>query len=293
VITPNRAELSAAVRRRLRSGDEVAAAAAELALTADVGAILATRGEEGMTLVVRGEKPVHIEAHPVRMRDVSGAGDTVVATVATLLAAGADLETAARAANAAAAVVVGKRGTAAISLTELRARLLPSVLRAHEKVALEPDLLDRRLHQWRAAGLRIGFTNGVFDLLHPGHIKVLAEARAACDRLVVGINTDASVRRLKGPDRPLQDEHSRAEVLAALEVVDLVVPFDTDTPLELIRQVRPDVLVKGADYKKSEVVGRDIVEAAGGQVMLVDLLPEHSTTRLVERAQPAKTSKRH
>ena len=291
LITPNRAELSDAVRRRVRSADEVAAAA-ELALVADVDAILATRSEEGMTLVVRGEKPVHIEAHPTRVRDVSGAGDTVVATVAALLATGADLESAARAANAAAAVVVGKRGTAAITLTELRARLLPAVLRAHEKVALDPELLDRRLHQWRAAGLRIGFTNGVFDLLHPGHIKVLAEARAACDRLVVGLNTDASVRRLKGPDRPLQDEKARAEVLAALEVVDLVVPFDADTPLELIRKVLPDVLVKGADYEKNEVVGREIVEAAGGEVLLVELLPAHSTTRLVERAQPAEKPKR-
>jgi D-beta-D-heptose 7-phosphate kinase/D-beta-D-heptose 1-phosphate adenosyltransferase len=292
VITPNRAELSRAVHREVRSSDEIAAAAAELAALADAAAILVTRSEHGMTLVARGEKPVHIPAYATRIRDVSGAGDTVVATMAAMLAIGADLESAARAANAAAAVVVGKRGTAAVTFAELRARLLPSALRAHEeKIVLEPDLLEERLAEWREAGLRIGFTNGCFDLLHPGHIHVLAEARAACDRLVVGLNTDASARRLKGPGRPVQDEMARAEVLAALEAVDLVVLFDEDTPLELIRTVRPQVLVKGADYKREEVVGRELVEAAGGEVILVELLPDHSTTRLVERAKPPVKSK--
>jgi D-beta-D-heptose 7-phosphate kinase/D-beta-D-heptose 1-phosphate adenosyltransferase len=220
------------------------------------------------------------------VRDVSGAGDTVTATVAAMLAMGADLEAAARAANAAAAVVVGKRGTATVSFTELRAMLLPPALRAYEeKLALASTTLDERLHEWRRAGLRIGFTNGCFDLLHPGHLKVLAEARAACDRLVVGLNSDASARRLKGEGRPIQDEISRAQLLAALEAVDLVAIFEEDTPLELIRQVRPHVLVKGGDYTKEQVVGREIVEAAGGEVLLVELMPERSTTRLVERSK--------
>ncbi len=292
VITPNRAELSRAVRREakngeIKSGEEVAAAAQMLTKTAGVGAILVTRSEHGMTLVVRGKRPVHIAALPTQVRDVSGAGDTVVATVAAMLALGADLESAARAANAAAAVAVSKRGTAAVTFTELRARLLPSALRMYEeKIADDPEHFDERLDEWRQAGLRIGFTNGCFDLLHPGHIRVLAEARAACDRLVVGLNSDASARRLKGPGRPVQDENARAEVLAALEVVDLVVLFGQDTPLELIRRVRPHVLVKGSDYKKSEVVGHQIVERAGGEVILVDLVPGQSTTRLVERAKP-------
>ncbi len=288
VITPNRAELSRAVRREVKSNEEVAAAATALAKTAGAGAILVTRSEHGMTLVARGKKPLHIAALPARVRDVSGAGDTVVATVAAMLALGADLESAARAANAAAAIAVSKRGTAAVTFTELRARLLPGALRMYEeKIAGDPELLDERLDEWRGAGLRIGFTNGCFDLLHPGHIRVLAEARAACDRLVVGLNSDASARRLKGPGRPVQGENARAEVLAALEVVDLVVLFGEDTPLELIRRVRPHVLVKGGDYKKSEVVGHQIVERAGGEVILVDLLPGQSTTRLVERAKPA------
>jgi D-beta-D-heptose 7-phosphate kinase/D-beta-D-heptose 1-phosphate adenosyltransferase len=286
MITPNRAELSRAVRREVESGEEVAAAAAEIAESADVAAILVTRSEQGMTLVARGAAPVHIPAYAVKVRDVSGAGDTVVATVAAMLAIGAELEAAARVANAAAAVVVGKRGTAAVSFPEIRAFLLPPALRAHEeKIALDPDLLDERLEEWRRAGLRIGFTNGCFDLLHPGHLKVLKEARGFCDRLVVGLNSDASARRLKGPERPIQDEIARAHMLAALEAVDLVVIFAEDTPLELIGRVRPQVLVKGGDYKRDEVIGREIVEAAGGEVILVELLPDASTTRLVERSR--------
>ena len=185
-----------------------------------------TRSEDGMTLLVGDEPAVHVPAYPVKVRDVSGAGDTVVAVLAVMLAMGADFEVGARAANAAAAVVVGKRGTASVTPAELRARILPAAsLASEEKIIFDWSLLDERLAEWRRQGLRIGFTNGCFDLLHPGHIKVLAEARAACDRLVVGLNSDASVRRLKGEDRPVQDEHARAEVLAALEAVDLVVIF--------------------------------------------------------------------
>jgi D-beta-D-heptose 7-phosphate kinase/D-beta-D-heptose 1-phosphate adenosyltransferase len=164
--------------------------------------------------------------------------------------------------------------------------LLPPALRAYEeKLALDPALLDERLNEWRRAGLRVGFTNGCFDLLHPGHLKVLAEARAACDRLVVGLNSDASTKRLKGESRPIQDERARAQLLAALEAVDLVVIFEEDTPLELIRRVRPHVLVKGGDYSKDQVVGREIVEASGGEVVIVETLPERSTTKLVERSR--------
>jgi D-beta-D-heptose 7-phosphate kinase/D-beta-D-heptose 1-phosphate adenosyltransferase len=286
LVTPNRGELSRALNREVRTAEEIASGAGELCARTDIGAILVTRSEEGMTLVERGdEEPVHIPAYPVKIRDVSGAGDTVTATAATMLAMGADLEAAARAANAAAAVVVGKRGTATVSLVELRTMLVPPALRAYEeKLALDPKAMDERLNEWRRAGLRIGFTNGCFDLLHPGHLKVLAEARAACDRLVVGLNSDASTRRLKGESRPIQDEVSRAQLLAALEAVDMVAIFEEDTPIELIRRVRPQVLVKGGDYTKDQVVGREIVEAAGGEILLVDLLPERSTTRIVERS---------
>ncbi len=192
-----------------------------------------------------------------------------------------------RAANAAAAVVVGKRGTATVSLTELRHRILPSAsLAPEDKIVFDWAMLDERLREWRRHGLRVGFTNGCFDLLHRGHVKLLAEARAACDRLVVGLNSDASTARLKGKGRPLNPVEGRAEVLAALEAVDLVVIFDEDTPLELIKRVAPAVLIKGADYTRDEVVGREVVENAGGDVILVDLVPGHSTTAIVKRARP-------
>ena len=289
LITPNAKELAAAVHRPLTSDAEIADAAAELAQALDCEAVLVTRSEEGMTLLVSGETPVHIPAYPVKVRDVSGAGDTVAAVMAALLAMKTPFEPAVRAANAAAAVVVGKRGTATVSLAELRHRILPAAsLAPEDKIVFDWSMLNERLAGWRRSGLRIGFTNGCFDLLHRGHIRLMAEARAACDVLVVGLNSDASTRRLKGQGRPINAAESRADVLAALEAVDLVVVFDQDTPLELIKLVRPNVLVKGADYSREEVVGHEVVEAAGGQVILVELVPGHSTTNIVLRvAKPA------
>jgi D-beta-D-heptose 7-phosphate kinase/D-beta-D-heptose 1-phosphate adenosyltransferase len=283
LITPNRKELADATRLTARNDDDIAAAAEQLAAMVESDGVLVTRSEEGMTLYTRAAGALHVPAYPVKVRDVSGAGDTVAAVMAVMLAAETDLETAARAANAAAAVVVGKRGTSTASIAELRSRLLPPAsLAAEEKVVLDWSTLDERLAEWR--GLRVGFTNGCFDLLHPGHVKLMTEARAACDRLVVGLNSDASVRRLKGPERPVQDQQARAEVLAALEAVDLVVIFEQDTPVELIRRIKPTVLVKGADYRIEDVVGRDVVEAEGGRVVLVDLVPGYSTSALVRRS---------
>jgi D-beta-D-heptose 7-phosphate kinase / D-beta-D-heptose 1-phosphate adenosyltransferase len=294
LITPNAKELSAAVHRPLRDEAEIAAGAAELARLVESEAVLVTRSEQGMSLHVEGQAPIHIEAYPVKVRDVSGAGDTVAAVMAVLSAMRTPYEYAMRAANAAAAVVVGKRGTSTASLAELRHRILPAAsLAPEDKIVFDWSVLDERLADWRRHGLRIGFTNGCFDLLHRGHVKLLAEARAACDRLVVGLNSDASTSRLKGPSRPINPAEGRAEVLAALEAVDLVVVFEEDTPLELIKRVRPAVLVKGADYRIDQVVGREVVEAAGGDVLLVSLVPGQSTTRLVHRsAESAAPDKR-
>src|SRR5690606_6406837 len=181
------------------------------------------------------------------------------------------------------------RGTATVSIAELRSRILPAAsLAPEEKIVFDWAQLEEHLAQWRRSGLRIGFTNGCFDLLHPGHIRLLAGARAACDRLVVGLNGDASVTRLKGQDRPVQPVAARAEVLAALEAVDLVVVFDEDTPEKLIERVRPTVLIKGADYTREQVVGREFVEANGGEVILIDLVPGHSTSAMVERTRAPK-----
>ncbi len=288
LITPNRQELADATNSPAQTDEQVAAAAAKLGRELGTRAVLVTRSEAGMTLVGEGA-PIHVPAYPVRVRDVSGAGDTVVAVLAAMLAMQADFESAVRAANAAAAVVVGKRGTATVSVAELRSRILPaSTLAPEEKIVFDWALLDEHLADWRRQGLRVGFTNGCFDLLHPGHVKLLAGARAACDRLVVGLNGDASVTRLKGEGRPVQQVGARAEVLAALEAVDLVVVFDEDTPEKLIGRVKPTVLVKGGDYMREQVVGREIVEALGGEIVLIDLVPGHSTTSMVERSRAPK-----
>lgn len=293
VVTPNRKELAEATHRSVATLDEVNAAAAVLARTTASKAVLVTLSEDGMALCMRGRPLIHAPAFPVKVRDVSGAGDTVVAVLSLLLASGVGFEDAMRTANAAASVVIGKPGTATVSAAELRARILPAAaLAPEEKIVFDWRSLDERLGVWRAQDQRIGFTNGVFDLLHPGHVKVLAQARAACDRLVVGLNSDASVKRLKGPERPIQSEHARAEVLAALEAVDLVAVFEQDTPLELIRRVRPSVLVKGGDYRRDQVVGREIVDAQGGEVLLVDLVEGHSTTRIVETSRGRRPRRR-
>jgi D-beta-D-heptose 7-phosphate kinase/D-beta-D-heptose 1-phosphate adenosyltransferase len=286
LLKPNRREFAEATRSRAATAAEIAAAAQDAMQSTDCEAMLVTQSEHGMTLVPRNGDAIHVPGHPVKVRDVSGAGDTAAAAVAVALAAGADWEAALRVANAAAAVAVSKKGTAVVTLAEMRRKILPhAFLAAEEKIVAAASDLDAHLLDWRKQGLRIGFTNGCFDILHPGHVKVLTAARGACDRLIVGLNSDASVRRLKGAGRPMQDERARAEVLAALEAVDLVVIFAEDTPLDLITRIEPSVLVKGGDYTRDQVVGHEVVEARGGEVLLIDVLPGFSTTSLVERAR--------
>jgi D-beta-D-heptose 7-phosphate kinase/D-beta-D-heptose 1-phosphate adenosyltransferase len=199
IITPNRQELADVTRTAANTDAEIVSAAAELNAALSSRAVVVTRSEAGMTLVPADQDPVHVPAYPVKVRDVSGAGDTGVAVLAAMLALGAEFEPAVRVANAAAAVVVGKRGTSTVTLAELRSRILPAASRAaEEKIIFDWSVMDERLDGWRKQGLRLGFTNGCFDILHPGHVKVLTHARAACDRLVVGLNDDLSVKRLKG-----------------------------------------------------------------------------------------------
>jgi len=289
LLTPNRKEFAEATRSRADTENSIAEAAQDAMQLADCEAMLVTQSEHGMTLVPRSGETIHVPAHPVKVRDVSGAGDTVAAALAVSLAAGADWETALRVANAAAAVAVGKKGTAIVTSAELRRKILPhAFLAAEEKIIAAGGDLESHLLDWGKQGLRVGFTNGCFDILHPGHVKVLTAARSACDRLIVGLNSDASTRRLKGKGRPVQDERSRAEVLAALEAVDLVVIFEEDTPIKLIAHIKPSVVVKGGDYTREQVIGHDIVEAYGGEVLLVEVLPGFSTTSLVDRARGSK-----
>jgi D-beta-D-heptose 7-phosphate kinase/D-beta-D-heptose 1-phosphate adenosyltransferase len=289
LLTPNRKEFAEATRSRADTDASISLAAQDVMQLADCEAVLVTQSEHGMTLVPRNGEAIHVPAHPTKVRDVSGAGDTVAAVVAAALAAGADWEIALRMATAAAAVAVGKKGTAIVTSAELRRKILPhAFLAAEQKIVATDGELEAQLSEWRKQGLRIGFTNGCFDILHPGHVKLLTAARGACDRLIVGLNSDASVKRLKGEDRPMQNERARAEVLAALEAVDLVVFFEEDTPIQLIMQIKPNVLVKGGDYTRAQVVGHEVVEAGGGEVMLVDVLQGFSTTSLVNRARGGK-----
>ncbi|MDJ0895906.1 MAG: bifunctional D-glycero-beta-D-manno-heptose-7-phosphate kinase/D-glycero-beta-D-manno-heptose 1-phosphate adenylyltransferase HldE [Alphaproteobacteria bacterium] len=282
VLTPNLRELSDAVGRAVETDEEIVEAGAALARDIGVEAILVTRSERGMTLTPGSGEAAHLRAEAREVFDVSGAGDTVAATVAAALAAGADLVEAARLANAAAGLVVAKVGTAAVRSDEL-VRALQAVEDPEPAGETQlPEALEQ-VAGWRRRGLKVGFTNGCFDVLHPGHLSLLRQAREVCDRLVVGLNSDASVRRLKGPDRPVQRASARAEVLSALAMVDLVIVFDDPTPEALLQAVRPDLLVKGADYSKDQVVGAQFVESYGGRVVLADLLAGYSTTRTVER----------
>ncbi|PIW28705.1 MAG: bifunctional heptose 7-phosphate kinase/heptose 1-phosphate adenyltransferase [Rhodospirillales bacterium CG15_BIG_FIL_POST_REV_8_21_14_020_66_15] len=283
ILTPNLKELAAATGRAVATEDEIVAAARGLIDGLGLTAVLVTRSRDGMTLVPAEGPVAHLEAEAREVFDVSGAGDTVVATLAACLAAGAELHRAAALANLAAGIVVAKVGTAVAYAGDLIAQLHHQDLsEAEAKVLTLEQVLDRAAG-WRRRGLRIGFTNGCFDLLHPGHVSLLRQARAQCDRLVVGLNSDVSVKRLKGEDRPVQGEAARAAVLACLTGVDAVVLFAEDTPLKLIEALTPDVLVKGADYRIDQVVGREAVEAAGGRVHLADLEPGHSTTATIKR----------
>jgi D-beta-D-heptose 7-phosphate kinase/D-beta-D-heptose 1-phosphate adenosyltransferase len=282
-LTPNLAELSRALGRPIASDvGSVTEAATELLDMTESQIILVTMGEKGLVAVSRDDSTAAFEATARRVVDVSGAGDTVVGSFALALAAGASVQTAAKLANAAAGVVVSKKSTATVSAAELRATLLSRPQSQFlGKIFAGYSNLALRVAEWRDEGRSIGFTNGCFDLLHPGHIHLLCEARSRCDRLIVGLNSDQSVKRLKGESRPVQPEIARAQVMAALEFVDAVSVFQEDTPLEILRFVRPDILIKGADYQINQVVGREFVEGYGGRISLIDLVPDSSTSRIV------------
>ncbi len=283
IVTPNIAEIYEATGIQVRDDASAVLASRELMARVDIACVLLTRSAQGMSVVPRNGEAVHLPAMVREVFDVSGAGDTVVALLAAGVGAGLAVADAAMLANYAAGIVVGKVGTAVVEPDELEAALRQTQLEQVAAKIVPDDEIAAYVERWRGQGLSIGFTNGCFDLLHPGHVSLLRQAAAACDRLVVGLNSDASVKRLKGPQRPIQDELSRALVLSALRDVDAVVVFDEDTPIDLIQSVRPDVLVKGADYTISEVVGGDFVQSYGGHVVLAELTPNQSTTGVVGR----------
>lgn len=288
LLTPNLKELSEATGLPVEGDEAVIKAAMKLLQENEIENLLVTRSHEGMTLVQKNGSVAHIPTKAIEVYDVSGAGDTVVAAITAAHLTGASLEEAAHFSNIAAGVVVGKVGTATVSPQEIIDAATSSSASSSSSLSkLEPVTnWEEALAQvtlWHREGHKVGFTNGCFDLLHPGHIKILREARAACNRLIVGLNSDSSVRNLKGDSRPIQNEIARATVLNALECVDMVVLFSEETPRELIHYLKPDVLVKGADYKVEEIAGADFVLSSGGEVKLVDLLPGHSTTNTLKR----------
>ncbi len=283
LVTPNRAELAEAVGHPVTVESDIIDAAKSLVVEYDLGAVLVTRSQDGMTLVTADGAVTHLPAEAREVFDVSGAGDTVVATIATAMAAGASIRDAAALANVAAGIVVGKVGTAAAYAGDVAIALHHQEISDAEARILNLDQVLERVQRWQRQGLKVGFTNGCFDLLHPGHVSLLSQAKAACDRLIVGLNSDASVKRLKGDDRPVQNEIARSTVLASLEFVDAVVLFSEDTPIKLIKAIKPDALIKGADYAVSQVVGADVVKKFGGKVVLAKLEDGHSTTDTISR----------
>lgn len=289
VLTPNRKELTDATGMPCETDAEAEHAAA-FAQSVCGATILLTRSEKGMSLFPLHGPALHLPTVAQKVFDVSGAGDTVVAVMAAGMVAGFPVEDQLRMANHAAGIVVSKLGTASVSRRELGDALVVASVPAGEGGLLTMEQAKAQRAAWARDKLTVGFTNGCFDLLHPGHISLLEQAAAHCDRLIVGLNTDASVRRLKGPSRPIQDEAARARVMAAIRGVATVILFDEDTPLEAIEALQPDLLVKGSDYAEDAVVGWPIVRARGGRLLLADLQPGRSTSNLVAAARLTPTA---
>ena len=283
VLTPNKQELKSACGHDCSTDEQVVAAARQILAQGICATVVVTRGKEGMSIIQSEGSPLHIRTVASEVYDVTGAGDTAVAAMAVGLASGADISNVARLANVAAGIVVGKYGTATATPDEILARLNSAQDAGVSQGSFTLERVQLLVTRWRRLGLRVAFTNGCFDVLHPGHVSLLNEAKRSADRVIVGLNSDESVRRLKGAGRPIQDAGTRAMVLNALKAVDGVVIFEQDTPLALINALEPDVLVKGADYVVDTVVGADVVLRRGGRVVLAELVPAYSTTETIRR----------
>jgi len=283
-ITPNDRELAQVTGVSSEDADTLLGAGQELRAELGIGTLIVTRGKDGISRLDSGARE-HYPAVAREVFDVSGAGDTVVATLAAARAAGLEWGPSIRLANLAAGVVIGKVGTAPVTREDLVEAIRDGRLSRETQKIYDRDHIQEVAHTWKTQDETVVFTNGCFDILHAGHVTYLDAAKREGDRLVVGLNTDQSVRSIKGAPRPIVPQEQRACVLAALESVDAVVLFDEDTPQSLIEEVRPDVLVKGADYEKSEVVGASSVEKWGGRVELIPLVEGVSTTKILDRVR--------
>lgn len=286
LITPNRKEAALAADVDIQCEDDYRKAAEELFRITGAKNVLITRGDEGMTVFHSSGRSAHLPAEALEVFDVTGAGDTVIAALGVILFSGHSLEDAAKIANAAAAIEVGHLGVRAVTREEVLARLAP----VHDGAAKTMTRKEavRFAAKKKGRGKTVVFTNGCFDIIHAGHVEYLARAKSLGDALVVGLNTDSSVRKLKGAGRPVTGQDDRARVLSALSSVDAVVLFNEETPLNLIKQVKPDILVKGGDYTRATVVGADVVESNGGRVRIIPLVEGKSTTGII-----SEIKKRH
>ena len=290
VLTPNRQELELACGHPCVTDEQVALGARHFLDEGICEAMVVTRGAQGMSVVGADASVAHLPARAREVFDVSGAGDTAVAALSLGLAAGGEILAAARLANIAAGLVVAKLGTAVVSTGEIAAAVTQFDGRSDHGKLFALEHVTQLARSWRAQGLKVAFANGCFDLLHTGHLSLFEQARRAADRLIVGLNSDLSVRRLKGAGRPVQSEVARATILSSLKPVDAVVIFSEDTPLSLIEALLPDVLVKGADYSVDTVVGADIVLQRGGRVLLADLVSGQSTSSTLARVAASTVS---
>ncbi|MEE2566633.1 D-glycero-beta-D-manno-heptose 1-phosphate adenylyltransferase [Hyphobacterium marinum] len=292
IIKPNALELTEETGIDIRGDDSALAALdAAMARLERTDAIIVTRSSAGMTVRERSGETRHVRSRPRQVYDVSGAGDTAISMLSLALGAGAGLHLAMRAADRAAGVAVGKVGTATVSAAEILDDERAQGFEDARTKLLTADAAAQTAARWRAHGLKVGLTNGCFDILHPGHVSLLRQARAECDRLIVALNSDASVKRLKGEGRPVNNEVSRATVLASLASVDRVVIFGEDTPADLIEALAPDLYFKGADYTVEQLrpLGGDAVERHGGRIHLIPLEDGHSTTSTLARVARSKS----
>jgi D-beta-D-heptose 7-phosphate kinase/D-beta-D-heptose 1-phosphate adenosyltransferase len=283
LITPNRKELEQATGMQTNTDTNIIDACKHLIRTTGIEGVLVTRSSDGMSLIMCGQDAWHLPADARAVFDVSGAGDTVAAAVSLSLAAGGGLKNAATLANSAAGIVVGKVGTATVKMVEVLSTLSNGQINTATHSVLDEKTALHQISEWQTQGLSVGFTNGCFDILHNGHRSLLQQARDACDKLVVAINTDESVRKLKGEDRPVNNEMNRAILLSSLKMVDAVILFNDKTPLRLIQYLQPNVLIKGADYEENNIVGADFVKAHGGRVVRAKLTEGLSTTATITR----------
>lgn len=293
IVTPNKKELAqAAGTGALKTDDEIENAARSVLNTYDIGAVICTRSEDGISVIPKDGSAVHIPTKVREVYDVSGAGDTVVAVIAACIAAGEPLDSAARLANMAGSIVVGKAGTTSIKTSDF-AGVGSSPFHAP---LMSWDDAKAQIKEWQEQGLKVGFTNGCFDIIHYGHVNYLSEARQRCDKLIMALNTDRSVKILKGESRPINDEGSRASVIGALGSIDMVVLFgaekagDDNTPCPVLDALRPDVIFKGGDYTEDQLPEAKTVRAYGGEVEIMPIYEGHSTTGIIEKSKSGKAA---